>query len=305
MSRRARKWVRRTNPDLVIQAYRASRPTQEETGQAAQEMLDMLIAKVEPHLDRRLANPMQKTWYISYAQRVDRYIRNFTKEIATSLAAGEAVSWYARGLELPLLIEIARILGLEIGEEVDKLQKVDPSLIERVTTLEVKVANLEDSITSINNRLTTLEARVSDLSTRLTNLENDVNLLSNKTVALIGVAKAGYIFNYNTIVTIQPYSGDTGASVGMTLVRAGQARNLAVYVLSNTLDGDTYLYVRRNETNTPISVVIPAGETGLFTDETNTIDYPKYSRIDFFLDTTSSTTGDIDIVSIFVEYKFT
>jgi hypothetical protein len=84
----------------------------------------------------------------------------------------------------------------------------------------------------------------------------------------------------------------------------GIAFGIRVYVNSNSLDNDTVVKVYKNETETDLNVIIPLGQAGDFTGF-NLVSFSKGDRLAFIIDTTASTSGDIDIVSIAIPYYIT
>jgi hypothetical protein len=118
-----------------------------------------------------------------------------------------------------------------------------------------------------------------------------------RTHGVIGIARSGWVLNGGQTVNAQPYTGDTGSSVGMPLPEAFDIELLAVYVVSNTLSTDSTVTVRRNETNTSLSVTIPAGGTGLFYAEYIEF-FDIFDRLDFELALGGDASESIDFAAI-------
>jgi len=126
-----------------------------------------------------------------------------------------------------------------------------------------------------------------------------------KPIAIIGFGEAGYVIDYGAYEEHQPFSCRVGSSKGMSVPHAGTAKKMKVYVNSNSLNGTTYVRCRKNEDEGYIQVEIPAGEVGLFENNVDTLDFSVGDRIDFTIDTTASTSGNIDISAISVAYEAT
>jgi len=97
----------------VDQAYRASREVQLKLGREAQMEHDKLIAKVKRIIEEKVGNPILKTYYISFAQKVASVRSRYGREAASRQAAGEIVKWEMRGLDRNLMIEVARALDTD------------------------------------------------------------------------------------------------------------------------------------------------------------------------------------------------
>lgn len=119
---------------------------------------------------------------------------------------------------------------------------------------------------------------------------------------ILGVAKAGWVFTGGTDISIQPFTGDTGSSQGFALPLAGIVTKMQIQVISNSLSGASTLTLRKNETDTALSISIAAGQTGLLT-ATGSIPYTAGDRLDFHLVTGGLAVESIDIVSISVVYE--
>jgi len=113
LSRRLQRWRRRTEPDLVEAAYRASRAVQLELGSQAQLKHDQLISLVKRIIEDRVGNPILKHPYISYAQKIASICDKYSPQLASRQAAGEVLKWASRGLDLDVMLEIAEAMGLD------------------------------------------------------------------------------------------------------------------------------------------------------------------------------------------------
>jgi len=113
LSRRLERWRRRTEPDLVDRAYRASRDVQLELGGQAQLKHEQLISLVKRMIEHRVSNPILKHAYVSYAQKVASIREKYGPQLASRQAAGEIMRWVLRGLDQDLMVEIAEAMGLD------------------------------------------------------------------------------------------------------------------------------------------------------------------------------------------------
>ena len=111
---RVKKFIARTDPSLVSQAYTLSRDIQISLGSVAQAQHDQLIHKVKAMIEGRISNPQEKMWYISYAQRIAKMARKYGKDLAEKVAGGEAYTWLMRGLDPDIMTDIADAMGLNI-----------------------------------------------------------------------------------------------------------------------------------------------------------------------------------------------
>lgn len=124
-----------------------------------------------------------------------------------------------------------------------------------------------------------------------------------KSKCIIGFSEAGFVIPAGSIVQHQAFSEKTGASRGFVLPYSGTAKKLKVYVLTNTLNNFAYVQCRKNEGQEVIEVEIPAGETGTFSNDIDTLSFEENDRIDFVIDTLRAEEGEIDIVSVSLLYE--
>ncbi|MEM4765453.1 MAG: right-handed parallel beta-helix repeat-containing protein [Nitrososphaerota archaeon] len=110
---RLRKWIKRTSPELVDQAYRASREVQLDLGGTAQLEHETTILKVKNMIDGKITNPAQKPMYISYAQAIPHILKKYSGVLAAKEVASHAMKWSSRGLDTNLLISIAKSFGVD------------------------------------------------------------------------------------------------------------------------------------------------------------------------------------------------
>jgi hypothetical protein len=89
--------------------------------------------------------------------------------------------------------------------------------------------------------------------------------------------------------------------LGIQVPFAGVAKDFQAYVVSNTLDGVSYLLVRRNMGEAYIQIEVPAGKTGLVST-TDTLEFDEGDRLDFVADLSRSTTGSFGCEYITVSY---
>jgi len=113
LSKRAKKWVQKTDPDLVDVAYRLSRDIQVELGRQAQLRHDDLISKIKRLIEDHVSNPVLKHSYISYAQKVASLREKYDKNLASRQVAGEIIKWETRGLNRDLMVSIAKALNTD------------------------------------------------------------------------------------------------------------------------------------------------------------------------------------------------
>jgi hypothetical protein len=137
---------------------------------------------------------------------------------------------------------------------------------------------LIDALTVVDNRLTTVEA-----------------IAGGDT---IGFASAGLSIPYGVQRQVQPFSGVTDAPRGLTMPAKAKFKKFYIDVANNTLDSSTTIKARHNETTAIATITVLAGQTGLFSATINDYVVNEGERIDFQVDTTPSTTGNIVIVSM-------
>lgn len=246
-SRRLKKWVKRTDPELVRQAYEASREVQLELGGTAQVEHEMAILKVKNLIDNSITNPAQKPMYISYAQSIPYILKKYSGTLASKEVASHIQKWSTRGLDTQLLVDIAKSYGVDPTPHLPK-----PMAISR---------------------------------------------------CIIGFGDAGFIVEAGLSINHQPFSSAVGSSIGMPVPYGGIAKNLKVVVWTNTLNDFCKISVFRNEIETSLIVFIPAGETGTFENNTDTVEFNENDRIFFVIDASSATQGSIDIPGITVAYE--
>lgn len=83
----------------------------------------------------------------------------------------------------------------------------------------------------------------------------------------------------------------------MTPMFSGSFEKLGLYVLSNTLDEDTIVVVRRNGVDTALSITVPAGGLGYF-PLTIPVAYGGGDFANYRLFTGPSTVGSIEVTKI-------
>jgi hypothetical protein len=113
-STRLRKWLKKTNPETVSRAYSLSREIQEELGGQEQVKHHLALMKAKKLVDENVDNAYLKMPYLSAAERLFRISRNYLGESATKMATAEVSLWVKRGLDLMLLVGIARIFSLQV-----------------------------------------------------------------------------------------------------------------------------------------------------------------------------------------------
>jgi len=115
---------------------------------------------------------------------------------------------------------------------------------------------------------------------------------------IIGAAMSGYIIDAGDSFSIQPFTADRGSSMGFTLPIGITFRRFVLYIQSNDLDGPAYFRAVHNETDNFAEITVNAGETGTFTVDIDDYTVPALDRVFFEVDTTASTSGSLDLVSI-------
>lgn len=121
---------------------------------------------------------------------------------------------------------------------------------------------------------------------------------------IIGVAMSGFVLEAGTVTQVQPFTGQVGASRGLTLPVRMKFKRLVIDVLDNTLDGEAAILARHNESSIIASITVPAGETGVFATEISDYTVPADHRVEFLVNLTDATSGDIDIVTIALYGEF-
>ncbi|MEM3951832.1 MAG: hypothetical protein QXP74_00245 [Nitrososphaerota archaeon] len=120
---------------------------------------------------------------------------------------------------------------------------------------------------------------------------------------IIGFGETDFTVDAGFSVSHQPFSSAIGSSLGIPVPYGGVAKNLKVIVSSNTLDDVCKVSVYRNEVEGFLNVIIPAGVTGVFENNIDTMNFNENDRIFFVIDTTNATTGSIKILGASVVYE--
>ena len=84
---------------------------------------------------------------------------------------------------------------------------------------------------------------------------------------------------------------------------AGVARKLKAYVNVNTLDANCFILCRRNEGEAYIQIEVPAGQTGLFTNDTDALPFNENDYLDFVIDARDASTGSIEVTYLTLLYE--
>lgn len=90
---------------------------------------------------------------------------------------------------------------------------------------------------------------------------------------------------------------------GLPVPYKGWISRLKVHVAQNTMNGPTLIRCLRNKVETGIGVTVPANQTGLYTDDAGEIEFDMNDTINFLIDTTRSTSGEIKISCIAIMYE--
>jgi len=127
VSKRLKRWKAKTEPDLVAQAYTASREVQLALGSQAQLELGNIVARVRDFIEKRVRNPAIKQMYLAYSHEVGQIPKKYKGKLADIMAASEAIKWMLRGLDINTLKDIARLFNLNIGPIIEEimLKKVE------------------------------------------------------------------------------------------------------------------------------------------------------------------------------------
>lgn len=142
-----------------------------------------------------------------------------------------------------------------------------------------------------------------DLNTRVTALESAPPPTLGGDI--IGVAMSGFVQVAGSVVQVQPFTGQLGASRGLTLPVRMKFKRLVIDVLSNSLDGPAVIRARHNETNIMASITVSAGATGVFATAISDYIVPADNRVDFVVDLGGASDGSIDIITIALYGEFT
>jgi hypothetical protein len=156
-------------------------------------------------------------------------------------------------------------------------------ILDNVDYHETRINQAYDVLANHESRITTLEQ------------------IATQPIVIIGFGEAGYVISAGSYEEHQPFSSAKGSSKGMPIPTDLTVKKFMVYINSNSLDGDTIVAIRKNEVEIETSkITIPAGQTGLFSIELSE-DFVEGDRLDFIVDATSSTTGEIDISGMSVK----
>lgn len=121
--------------------------------------------------------------------------------------------------------------------------------------------------------------------------------LSESLPLLIGVGKS-LSFSSGLYKSVMPYTGEIDLGKGLVLPASVNMRVLIVNVTANSLNGSTYIIMRKNETETDLKISIPSEETGNFSQTVDELKFNAGDRLDFVVDTEESTSGTINIGSM-------
>lgn len=91
-------------------------------------------------------------------------------------------------------------------------------------------------------------------------------------------------------------SAASEANTEVTARGAFTLENLYLYISANTATAGN-LYIRKNRTNTAVTVAISSGGTGVLEDTTNTVDITATDEINYFLDITSGASVTLQMMS--------
>lgn len=124
------------------------------------------------------------------------------------------------------------------------------------------------------------------------------NMFSSGMYAFIPICKSGLTFNYNEYKSLLPFSGEVDAGYGYALPFPAVTKSLVAHVRENTLDGKTYVVVRKNGSETDLRVEIDAEKVGIVYLDDVEVSFDRFQEIDVAIDTTNSTNGLITFGSI-------
>ena len=120
----------------------------------------------------------------------------------------------------------------------------------------------------------------------------------------------GFNVSSATTSTFEPISGyhsaqsTTDTNSEQTIKVAGTAKNAYFHVSSNARTTNTTITLRKNQTDTAISVTYAAGETGVKEDTSNTVSYSPDDEINWEI-TTSTGSETMSLLILAVEYETT
>ena len=160
---RLKRWLRKTEPRLVAEAYALSRPIQESVGGLEQLKHQEVFMLVKSLLDDNVSNPFIKMPYLSAAERLYKISRNYYGDAAKSMATAEVAMWVRRGLDVMLLVAIARLFSLEVMvEDVVPVKMVTKfEVIPHEGTLTIEQVNVPYTVLEfVHDRLQAVEGRI-------------------------------------------------------------------------------------------------------------------------------------------------
>jgi len=114
----------------------------------------------------------------------------------------------------------------------------------------------------------------------------------------LGAISAGYTYRY-------ALTGETArvteSDVQAPIPRSGTFKNLYVSVIYNTTNGFTTISLRKNGSSV-LSVTVGAGETGTFSNTTDSVDVTEGDLVNFQI-SNGATSGSINIATISIEFE--
>jgi len=161
--KRVKRWQARTDPELVSQAYQASRDVQLALGSSAQLKLGNIVLKVRDMIEKRIHNPAVKQMYLAYSHEVGQIPGRYRGRLADIMAASEAIKWMLRGLDINILKDIARLFNLNIEPILEEimLKKVELETIPFDSTVVIENTGVEVALVEfVDNRAQRVETYV-------------------------------------------------------------------------------------------------------------------------------------------------
>ncbi|MEM2260005.1 MAG: hypothetical protein QXY65_02945 [Candidatus Methanomethylicaceae archaeon] len=229
--------------------------------------------------------------YMWYAEELWRATQQFTDKALHNKANSIYVKYLAKGLNDDCLKGIASYLGIT-PDPPEKIFKLAPAPAP-MTFLDL--TDTPDSYSGQAGKVVAVKSTEDGLE--FTSAPTGISK------CIIGFGEAGYVISAGDYTSHQPFSNSKGSSYGMPVPFAGTAKKLKVQVVSNNLDADCRVIVAKNESETSLLVTIPSGQSGLFSNNTDTVSFSEGDRIYFIVDTSSATSGSIDIAGVTIAFE--
>ena len=126
----------------------------------------------------------------------------------------------------------------------------------------------------------------------LTNCSKDEDTRSTVTEYTVWIGLMGGYTKYLSVFNNGVFEDESSAA--FVPLKDCKINELKIKVTKNDLNSDAQLIMRKNGTSTTMSIRIPQGQTGYFSNS-DVVSLKATDEIDLFLDTSSSSGGEIDI----------